>query len=70
MIARQGANLVKNFLRAKTPEGLRRLMRRQNVIDKVGHDYTEIWTGKEWIAWYYIKISLNSTEGESNDGVS
>lgn len=40
-------------LKAKTTQGLERLMLINNVRRQAFHQYQIIWDGKEWVAWYY-----------------
>lgn len=50
---------IPNFIKAKTPQALRRLMLKNNAKKNSMFDYYQvIWTGKEWVAWYYDNSDL------------
>ena len=60
-----GISNIPNFLVAKTPAGLRRLMRRNNVARGGYVDY-KVMVGPDgrWYAWYVIDINQAIEEQE------
>lgn len=44
------------FLKAKSPKGLERAMLLNNIRRSSLHNYTIVFDGKEWFAWYYVDL--------------
>ena len=44
------------FLKAQTPEQLQELMLQNNINKKAYHEYTIIYTGSNWYAWYDVPL--------------
>lgn len=45
------------FLKAKTAKALERLMLLNNARRKSFHQYSIVFDGKDWYAWFYVDIS-------------
>jgi hypothetical protein len=45
------------FLTANTAKGLERAMLDNNLKRKRWHDYTIVFDGRKWFAWYYTDLS-------------
>ncbi len=43
---------IKHYLKAKTPEGIKQLMMKNNVEKRYYFDYDLIHDGSNWFAWY------------------
>lgn len=61
---------VPHFLRAQSPEGLRRAMLRENLLSKTSNSFFDIsYANGEWIAWFYKyskKINLEKREDQND----
>ena len=55
---------IPNFIRAKSPQGLRRLMRRNNLRRRGFVQYNIIFVESEklWYAWYYLNEEKMTVE--------
>lgn len=70
------SSLIPDFLKARSPQGLRRLMFLKNTKDGKQYNYFSIqFVGDGWVAWYYRDLADNFTgqvkeifEGEPNGG--
>lgn len=47
----------KDYLKAKTPEGLKLLMIRNNLATNAYHDYNIMHDGNSWFAWFEFDAS-------------
>lgn len=45
---------IPNYIKAKSPQGLRRLMLANNVRHATEFRYSIIFANGEWYAWYYL----------------
>ena len=54
---------IPHFLSARSPQGLRRLMLRNNVKHGLIFDYKIMFDGSKWYAWY----QLDAVEGFRED---
>lgn len=62
---------IPHFVKAASPEGLRRLMFRTNVRDGVEYRFFDItYDGKSWVAWFYKIIPMTERIEEPIDGKS
>lgn len=62
---------IPNFVKSKSPQGLRRLMRRNNFRFRAFIKYDIHWVDSEktWYAWFYIEAEkLNEQEKVELDG--
>jgi hypothetical protein len=61
-------NNIPNFLKAKSPQGLRRLMLLNNVKSVIQYTYHDIqFVNGDWYAWYYEPINIGDlTSGDNN----
>ena len=53
---------IKHFLKAKSPEGLKLLMTKNNIEKKYYFDYDIIHDGSNWFAWYEWDIDSLTPE--------
>ena len=70
-ISNPGMDNIPNFLRARSPQGLRRLMRRNNLRLRAFIKYDIQWVDseKQWYAWYYVDFErLTDQEKGELDG--
>jgi len=48
----KNVDVIKFYLKAKSPEGLKLLMINNNISKNSYHDYAIIFAGGFWYAWY------------------
>ena len=68
-----GVATIPNFLRARSANGLRRLMRMNNIRNRgfVHYEITWVESEKQWYAWYYVdELKMKDRGGENTDGES
>jgi hypothetical protein len=51
-------SIIKSYLKAKTPEGLKLLMIKNNIETNSYYSYSVIFDGSSWFAWYDFDASL------------
>lgn len=56
------SNSTPRFLRSTSPKGLERAMLENNIKRRSWHNYTIIFDGKNWFAWYYVDLNLSTTK--------
>lgn len=50
---------IPNYITARTPQGLRRLMLMNNIKLGTEFNYFDLqFVNKKWVAWYYQKVEL------------
>jgi len=62
------ANLfaVPNFIKASSPQGLRRSMYQVQLKDRMQYRFFDIsFINKEWIAWYFYEPKTDTSKLES-----
>lgn len=56
------SELIPDFLKARSPEGLRRLMLERNLKDGKQYNYFSIQQSNGyWFAWFYVDLTDNFT---------
>lgn len=65
------ARVIPNFIKARSPQGLRRLMVKNNIRMGMEVRYISInFVNGEWVAWYYENFDFNQEVLEQTKSAS